>query len=102
MPALVIRFLQFIHLLICLFDGAGIILLAAILVEQRVVHNEFVQLGLSIIFPSSDAIDGEMIFGDGAELFIFSGSLHELAAGGEHHSLNMIVGLRGECALIEA
>ena len=43
-----------------------------------------------------------MVLGNGAEFLIVLGSLGELAARGERHSLNVVIRLRSECPLIKA
>lgn len=60
-PALAVGLLELSYQLFYFFDGDCVFFLTCILIEQRVVHDKFVQFRLFVALPPSDAIDSEVV-----------------------------------------
>lgn len=60
-PALAVGLLELSYQLFHFFYGDCVFFLTFILIEQRVVHDKFVQFRLFVVLPASDAIDSEVV-----------------------------------------
>lgn len=69
-PALAVGLLELGNQLFYFFDGDCIFFLTCILIEQRVVHDKFVQFRLFVALPPSNAIDSEVVLTYWAELLV--------------------------------